>query len=149
MATQDFSIDQDNTAMFDMVINADTQDFGKVEGLETAINYQLFVDQRAGRDDIQIPRNRQGWIGDLLTKEENYQAGSFVYLKNQARDTVEDNNEVAAYAENALQYFVAIGAAKQVTADVVGKNIEGSIIIRADEVNRYSKLWRDTVTDAT
>lgn len=141
---QDFAVEQDNSGLFDLVVE-DCQ-FKHVEGLETAIDFQLFVDRRSLRSDISVPIKRQGWIGDLETKQAGYEAGSLLYLKYQSRDAVVDRQEAAKYSEDALAYLVAIGAAERVDARSVGGIIEGTIDVRADEVNRYARLWR--VTDA-
>lgn len=144
---QDFKLEQDNYGLFDMIVNEETQDFEGVNGFETAIDVQLFIDQRGTKQEIATARNRQGWMADIATKPQGYQVGSFLYLKNQARNTQNDKNDIAAYSKNAIDYFVAIGAAKEVTASVNGLNIEGSIIASNDNVTRYSKLWRATNAD--
>jgi len=135
-------MEQLNSTLFDMVIDTDTRDFQATEGMETAVNVQLFTDQRVTRQEIARPRDRQGWIGDMLTRNESYQIGSLLHLQKQARDIPVENNEAAAYAKNALEYFITIGASKEVTAVVVGKNIEGEIINDADDIIRYSRLWK-------
>lgn len=144
MSIQDFYLEQDNSGVFDMVVDEDTNDFQSVEGLETAINFQLFVDQRVSKEERSLARDRQGWVGDMQTRNEGYQVGSLLHLQQQSRDITSENNETAAYAKSALEYFVSLGASKEVSADVVGSNIEGTITTDANEVNRYSRLWRAT-----
>ena len=78
---------------------------------------------------------------------QSYQIGSLIFLKNQARDTFLDNNETAAYAKDSLEYFITIGASKEVTARVIGKNIEGVITNDDNTISRYNKLWRATKTN--
>jgi phage gp46-like protein len=141
---QDFSVIQLNDSTFDLVIDEDNKKFESVDGMETAFNFQLFLDKRSSSDDVASARSRQGWMGDLITKQNGYEVGSLMYLKYQARNTISDKNEMAAYAEDALKYFVAIDSAKEVTAEVNGDNIEGAIKISRDNVKRYSKLWRNT-----
>ena len=141
---QDIKVEQLNDASFDVVIDNDNKIIDSVDGMETAFNFQLFVDRRSTADDISLGRRRQGWMGDLMTKQEGYEVGSLLYLKNQSRNTQADRNEVAAYAEDALSYFVSIGAAKEVTAGLNGDNIEGTIKISRDETERYTKLWSVT-----
>lgn len=141
---QDFAVTQENDGTFDLIINEEAMDFASVEGFETAVDFQLFVDRRTTRTDIAVARERQGWMGDLLTKDEGYEVGSLLYLKRQARDTTVDNAEAAEFARDALNHIVAIGAAREVTAEAVGVNIEGSIVAPDDEVGRFSRLWRAT-----
>lgn len=147
MSKQDFAFEQDNLGDFDMVIDLETKDFKFVEGMETAINVQLFTDQRVSRQERALPLERQGWIGDMETRNQGYQMGSLLFLQSQARDTQLDNNETASYAKNALDYLTLIGASKEITARVVGKNIEGTIVNEDNSVGRYNKLWRNTKTD--
>lgn len=144
MEMQDLALEQDNDGTFDYIIDPDTKDFKIVQGMETAFSVQLFTNQRVSKEEISNPLKREGWIGDMLTRDEGYQVGSLIFLKQQSRDTVLDNNETAEYAKDALNYFVAIGASKEVNASVLGKNIEGDIINDANNINRYSKLWRNT-----
>ena len=141
---QDFAVCQKNDTTFDLVIDKNNKIFESVDGMETAIDFQLFIDRRSNSDDLSNPRSRQGWMGDLMTKQDGYEVGSLMYLKNQSRNTQADKNEMAAYAEDALKYFVSLGAAEDVKANVNGDNIEGTIKINKDNVERYSKLWRNT-----
>ena len=147
MNKQDFELEQDNLGFFDMTINSESKDFGSVAGMETAINVQLFINQRVSRQERALPLDRQGWWGDMETRNQGYQMGSLIFLQSQSRDTFLDNNETASYAKNALDYLTLIGASKEITARVVGKNIEGTIINEDNSVGRYNKLWRNTKTD--
>jgi phage gp46-like protein len=140
---QDFYVSQDNNGYFDIEI--DGKDFKSVSGFETAIDFQFFIDKRSTKNEVTIARNRQGWLGDLMTKQNNYEVGSFIYLKNQARNTVNDKNEISTYAKDSLQYFIQIGSAKNITAFVNGDNIEGKIIIDNNNINRFSRIWNNTL----
>lgn len=144
MDKQDFELLQLNDGSFDMTINYDTCDFGSVAGLETAVLFQLFVDQRVSKQEIARNQDRKGWVGDMLTRNSGYQVGSILFLKDQSRDTFNDKNEIAAFAKNSLEYLVSIGASKEVTARVVGRNIEGTITNDDNQITRYNKLWRAT-----
>lgn len=147
MSKQDFAFEQDNLGFFDLIIDPATKDFKAVEGMETAIDIQLFTNQRVSKQERALPLDRQGWSGDMESRSLGYQMGSLLFLQSQARDTPLDNNETASYAKNALDYLVVIGASKDVTSRVIGKNIEGTIINEDNSVSRYNKLWRDTKTD--
>lgn len=142
--TQDFAVSQNNDGTFDMVIDEENMIYSVCEGLDTAVDFQLFIDQRVTKEDRANALDRQGWIGDLETRGEGYQVGSLLHLKQQARDRREDNNESAEFAKTALQYFVSIGAAKEISSRILGSNIEGQIIVDDNDVNRYSRLWRAT-----
>jgi len=136
--TQDFAVFQSNDGTFDLVINEETMTYEVCPGLDTAVDFQLFIDQRVTKEDRANALDRQGWIGDLETRGEGYQVGSLLHLRR------EDNNESAEFAKTALQYFVSIGAAKEISSRILGSNIEGQIIVDDNDVNRYSRLWKAT-----
>ena len=142
--TQDFAVEQSNDGTFDLVIDTINKVYATCEGMDTAVDFQLFIDQRVTKEDRANALDRQGWIGDLETRGEGYQVGSLLHLQQQSRDTQADNNESAEYAKTALQYFVSLGAAKEISSRIFGKNIEGQIIVDDNNVNRYSRLWRAT-----
>ncbi len=142
---QDFCLIQENDSTFDMVIDEDTNDFKNTDSFTTAFAFQMFTEQRVGQEERANVLDRRGWIGDMQTKEERYESGSLLHLQEQSRDTVSDNLETAAYAEFALSYFVFIGASKVVEANIVGENIDATIINRANDIGRYSGLWRGKI----
>lgn len=142
--SQDIKVEQDNYGSFDIVVDESASDYDSVDGMDTAVDVQLFVDRRAQRHEISRPRDRQGWIGDVLTKQDGYEMGSLIHLKNQARNTNVDKNLIAEYAKDGLEYFRDINAAKEINASVVGDDIAGSIVVDESETIRFNKLWRNT-----
>jgi phage gp46-like protein len=144
---QDFKLDQLTDTTFDIIIDEENKVYKTVDGFETAINYQLFTDKRSSKQDVNRPRDRQGWMGDIITKQEGYEAGSLIYLKQQSRNTQVDKNELAGFAKNSLKYLVSIGAAKNITAQVINDGISGIIEIDNNNIERYSVLWRNTETE--
>ena len=144
MPIQDFKAVQNNLGFYDLEIDLETGDFASIEGFETVVSVQLDTDQRVSKEERSEAQRRQGWMGDILTRDIGYQIGSKLHLKQQARDTTLDNNEIAAEAKNSLNYLVAIGAAKKITATMLGNTLDGKIFIDANNVNRYSRLWKVT-----
>jgi phage gp46-like protein len=140
---QDIKAIQSNIGQYDFEIDPETKDLASVEGFESAVSVQLDTDQRANREERSDAQNRQGWIGDIYN--EGYQIGSKMHLKQQARDT--SKNEIVAEAKISLEYLVRIGAAKEITAAFLGNTIDGKIIIDANNVNRYNRLWSVTGAD--
>lgn len=132
---------QANDGTFDIQINATALDFQHVSGNDTAFLVQLLMDRRTNKAEIASPRRRGGWIGDVYTKQNGYEIGSFLYLKNQSRNNQSDMNEVAAYAKQALDYFVSAGEAKQVKCSMNGITLSGEIIIDTNTTDKYSILW--------
>ena len=146
---QDFAVEQDNYGQFDLVIDAANKVFAGVEGFETAIYVQIFLDRRATNQDITNPNNRQGWIGDLVTRNEGFEIGSSLWLKRQSRNTQIDINEIEAYIKDGFEHLITIGAIKKVSSNVINNTVEIIIQNSNDEINRYSKLWRRTNADIT
>lgn len=144
MSVQDFKVEQDNYGQFDLVIDEENRIFDFVEGFETALYVQAFTDRRATNQDITNPYNRQGWIGNIPLRNEGFQMGSLVWLKRQSRDTITDKNEIKAFIESAYNRLISIGAIREVEVEIIGNTFEITIKNLNDEINRYSKLWRQT-----
>ena len=143
MSVQDFYCPQANDGSFDLLIG-NNLDFFAVQGFDTLFQYQLYVDRRGTNIDTSLPRQRGGWLADLATKQSGYESGSFLWTKYQSRNTQNDQNEVAAFAENALQYFVQAGLAKKVSATVNNNAITGTITVDNSTNKQFSVLWNNT-----
>ncbi len=135
---QDFKVEQKTDTTFDLVV--EDYMFTSVDTFETSIYYQLFLKKRSTKDQVSTPRERGGWMGDLITKPE-YESGSYLYVKEQSRNTQADRNEIVEYVKLALKYFRQFGA-KKITAESDGQNISGTITVDNDETIEYSSLWR-------
>jgi len=135
---QDFKVEQLEDTTFDLVI--ENKQFVTVDSFETAIYYQMFTNKRASRFQVSTPRERGGWLGDLITKP-GYEAGSYLYTKAQSRNTQTDKNEIAEYTKLCLKYFRKYGA-KRITAEIIGDNIAGTIELSNDTTLKYNSLWR-------
>lgn len=144
---QDVKLEQLNDTTFDIIIDEENKIYETVSGFETAINFQLYTDKRSSKEDVSRPRDRQGWLADILTKQEGYEVGSLIYLKNQSRNTQLDKNELVEFARNSLEYLVNTGAAKNITAQLLNDTILGEIEIDNNNIERYSSLWRNTETE--
>ena len=84
MPIQDFKAVQTNQGQYDFEIDLETADFSHVEGFETAVSVQLDTDQRVSKEEISEAQKRQGWIGDVLTRDIGYQIGSTIYQSRSA-----------------------------------------------------------------
>lgn len=135
---QDFKVVQLTDTTFDLVI--ENKQFVSVDSFETAIYFQQFIKKRASKFQISTPRERGGYMGDLITKPE-YEVGSYLYTKAQSRNTQLDKNEIAEFAKLSLKYFRKFGA-KNINADVIGNNISGKIEIENDTTQKFNALWR-------
>jgi phage gp46-like protein len=139
----DYKVTQDNSGIFDISIDTNNAQFQGINDFSTAVNFQWFVDKRTtSSEGGSNPRERGGWVGDIITKGSGYECGSKLYTKFQTRNTQNNLNTIAAYSKNALEYFVNQGYATRVSASVTGSNITGTIISSADKNNSYSSLWK-------
>ena len=138
----DYKFVQDNSGTFDLVFDSANKDFAGIEGFDTSILMQVFLDRRSSKQQVLNPRMRQGFICDIVTKQNNYEVGSFLYLKAQARNTQAEMNEVAGYAEEAMKYFVNNKYAKKAKAVVAGNSITMTIIADGSPDNQYTLLWK-------
>ena len=145
--TQDFDLEQLNDTTFDLIIDEENKVYKATNGFKTAIIMQAFTDKRSTKQDISRPRDRQGWMGDILSKERGYEIGSYLYLKEQSRDTQIDKNELLGFLKNSQEYLVNIGAAKNILSQLEGDQLTITIEVDSDNIQRYSLLWRNTVLE--
>ena len=141
MSVIDFFCNQDNSGLFDIIQDAKYQCFQGVSGYDTAFLFQIFIDRRTSKYEISNPRDRGGWICDLVYKQNNYEVGSKVYLKSMSRNTPNDLNELIAYVKDGLGYFTQTGRAKKISANLSGNNIVGTIEVDASTTNQYAVIW--------
>ena len=116
------------------------------DSLFTAIIFSLFTDKRESEQRIDPLKNR-GWIIDIV---KGTQAGSLLWLLDQARSTTENATLAATFAEDALQWMVDTGLALSVafSGDVVRQGIilEGVIEVpRGPSLNLAVPLWEKTI----
>lgn len=125
-------------------------DLATDEGLETAVLVSLFTDRRAEPDD-QLPDGSddlRGWWGDTFATQPNDQIGSRLWMLCREKQTAAVVERARGYAQEALAWLVADGAAKSVTVEaeiattgVLALAIE---IERPDTTRisyRYSYAW--------
>lgn len=137
---QDFFVEQLNDSTFDIVV--ENGNFKKVDSFETAIYFQVFTNKRATKYQVSTPRNRGGWMGDLITKPD-YEVGSYVYIKEQSRNTQLDFNEIVEYAKLALKYFRNFGV-KNIDVTLFENTISFKLTVENDTTLKYNTLWRNT-----
>jgi len=121
------------------------QDFGTVDGLETAIAVLLFTDARATPEDVQDPTKRRGWLGNVLRETE---LGGMLWLWSQIKNTQEMQNKIQVWAEQSLQPLIDDGLASEIIVDVAqegvrGVNLQIQIIVKAGEVEKFD-YWLAT-----
>lgn len=144
----DIALTKDKYGQFDIAI--ENGDLKATDGLDTAIWVSLFTDARASAEQIFIPEDRRGWLGNLGSPVENRQLGSFLWLAEQRRLNQGTLNEIVDYARKALQWMVEdeICINVSVTGEIVPPfGIQLNIDITSKEgvtETHYVKLWEFT-----
>lgn len=99
------------------------------EGLGTCVLLSLFLDRRAGTDDV-LPDassgDRRGWIGDAFAEDDD-RIGSRLWLLQREKQTEETRRRAEDYAREALAWLLDEGLATaiRVTAEWVSIGLLG------------------------
>ena len=146
---QDALIKPDNFGNYDLALNADGTDFESAEGFESAIPVSLFTDARAPASAVADPKRRRGWVGNILTIDDNRELGSLIWLYDQGRITAELLNNIRNVVVASLAWMLEDGILTGVEVKV---KVDGPRAIRVsalltgvdNNVNQFSVLWRRT-----
>jgi phage gp46-like protein len=141
---QDYAVIQDNYGEFDIQPDSTTKLFKTVDGFETALSAQIFLNRRADKNEIANPILRGGWMGDLYWKNQGYEIGSLLHIKFQSRNTSNDNNQAISLVNDAMDYFIKLGALKKVQTQLINGTINISMITDNNILAKYNKLWKKT-----
>lgn len=140
---QDLRLKQGEGGCFDLVTGE--QDFETVDGLETAVAVLLFTDARAAPEEVGNVSSRRGWVGNILRSVE---LGGMLWLLAQMKNTQENRNKIALWAEKSLQPLIDDGSASQIIVNVTKDSVRGvqlSIqIIVKEGVTEKIDYWLDT-----
>ena len=144
---QDVLIKADVTGLYDIQI--DGADFASAEGFETAIPVSYFTDARASAVQVPDAQNRRGWVGNIITIDQDRELGGLLWLLDQARNTEDTRNFAKAYAEASLQYMLTDSITKSILITVekngdTGDTITTYITNIDNTVQGYVTLWRST-----
>lgn len=146
---QDVLIKPDDFGNYDLPLNADGDDFASAEGFETAIPVSLFTDARAPASAVADPKRRRGWVGNILTIDQNRELGGLLWLFDQGRITLTLLNNIRNAVTASLNWMLTDGILNGIEVQVT---IEGTRAIRItarltgtdNNVDQYSVLWRRT-----
>jgi len=146
---QDVLIKPDNFGNYDIPLNAGGSDFASAEGFETAIPVSLFTDARAPASAVADPKRRRGWIGNILTIDQNRELGGLLWLYDQGRITATLLNNIRNAVVASLNWMLADGILTGIEVEVKIESFR-SLRITArltgtdNNVDQYSVLWRRT-----
>jgi len=147
MTIKDLKLHKNSDGIFD--ISFENGDFALTGGLETSFMMTIFCQKR--EDSIEDPRSRGGWIGNELN-EDGFEQGSLVWTSYQEKLDDDTVNTVQNNLENAYQWYIDKGIAKEIDI-VVEKDIDLQKLnvkingIRNDntEFVQYYDLWVNTI----
>jgi len=132
--------------LFDFSLTTDgdilTQDF-----FDTAILMSFFCERRAASSEVQVSRNRRGWVGNESTP--GFEIGSKIWLYEQARITRTTLNGVVNAANDSLNWMIddkiAISRSASATTTIDGITLTVDIARPNSRVEkRFFKLWENT-----
>jgi len=147
MTIKDLKLHKNSDGIFD--ISFENGDFALTGGLETSFMMTIFCQKR--EDSIEDPRSRGGWIGNELN-EDGFEQGSLIWTLYQEKLDDDTVNTVQNDLENAYQWYIDKGIAKEIDI-VVEKDIDLQKLnvkingIRNDntEFVQYYDLWINTI----
>ena len=147
----DLSYAQDDDGIYDLVIDSDTADLGVTLGLETAILISEFSDARADESEVGDPRQRRGWIGDLVSGLPQDRHGSKIWLYEQRRLTDVIATAVRVEAEAALDWLAEENLVTHVSGEVFkipsARRID--LVVTLHFLNGAPSSYAYTLADAT
>jgi len=148
MTIKDIKLTKDSEGVYD--ISFTNGDFTLDSGLETSFMMTCYCQQRD--DTIEDPRSRGGWAGNQLNQD-GFEQGSLAWTLFQAR-TDEDTALLAQnYLEDAFQWYLDQGIAKDLEIEITLDNEKMTATIsitRNDDTQfvQYYDLWLETVRAA-
>jgi len=146
----DAAIDFD-TALMAGDLALDGSDLVAERGLKSAIVMSLFLDSRAGKDDV-LPAgaaDRRGWWGDLVAPIEGDRIGSRLWTLSREKVLPAVVARAESFAAEALQWLLDDGIAAKVT--VRGEIFDGDKLGLAIQIDkpqgdpvsfRFEDIWK-------
>lgn len=131
---------------FDIAI--ENSDLAPDDGLRTAVLLSLFLDRRAGDDDVAEGGDRHGSWMDQYLDQPNDKLGSRLWLLRREKETTATLQRARTYAEEALRWLVEDGIARKVEteAEWVARGVLGmGITITLADGSR----WVETLNYST
>jgi phage gp46-like protein len=108
----DLKLTKDNEGTYDIGFQSNG-DFELEEGFDTALLMSLFQNKRLDESEQPIPQFRDGWWGNLLNDNQNYEIGSKLWALD-GRRTQNTLNQALDFIRDSLQWFLDEGYLKDV-----------------------------------
>ena len=148
MTIKDIKLTKDSEGVYD--ISFTNGDFTLDSGLETSFMMTCYCQKRD--DTIEDPRSRGGWAGNQLNQD-GFEQGSLAWTLFQARADEDTVLLAQNYLEDAFQWYLDKGIAKELEVEIKLDNefMKAEIsITRNDNTQfvQYYDLWLETVRAA-
>ena len=132
--------------LFDFSI-AENGDVNQVDFFDTAILVSIYEEKRASGEEVALPEQRRGWIGNESAPD--FERGSKIWLYEQSRLTRDVINNIIAAANESLEWLIIDQSAISVQSDVNLKNGEVFLLIEiqrpeSDTIRRELFLWNNS-----
>lgn len=149
MGIKDIKLTQDSDGVYD--ISFTNGDFTLDPGLETSMMMTCYCQRRD--ESIEDPRSRGGWAGNQLNQD-RFEQGSLAWTLFQSRADEDTQNLAQNYLEDAFQWYIDKGIAKDVEVEIALANekmLATITITRNDDTQfvQYYDLWLETVDSVT
>lgn len=148
MAIKDIKLTKSSDGIYD--ISFTNGDFTLDSGLETSMMITCYCQKRD--DTIEDPSSRGGWAGNQLN-ENGFEQGSLVWTLFQARADEDTVLLAQNYLEEAFQWYLDQGIAKELNVEIFldkEKLLATITLTRNDDTQfvQYYDLWLETVKSA-
>lgn len=143
----DLKLSLNSEGMYDLSITNGR--FDTVNNFDTSLIMSFYGEARAADSEIPVVQRQGGWWGNLFNSTLDYEYGSKLWLLYQARANNDTLNAGIAYLNDAFQWYIDDGYARQVnvTGTRRGSQITFFIEIVAQNneiINRAYELWQET-----
>lgn len=127
---------------------ADDGDFETVEGFDTSLLIDGFVEQRALREEVTDILRRSGWIGNETPEEEGYEVGSRYWLYRNRRNNIDTKNALVDVFRDAYAWYVPeLLKSVTVTGTLLVEGVRIRITLErydGQTIDQYFNLWENT-----
>lgn len=139
----DAILERNSAGYFDFTI-AENGDINTADFFDTAILVSIYEEKRAAPEEVALPEQRRGWIGNESTPD--FERGSKIWLYQQSRLTRDIINNIIAASDECLQWLVDQEYAVDVRSDVslVGGRVFLNVTIQRPDSTTIRKdlfLW--------
>tara|TARA_R110000868_G_scaffold188800_2_gene431609 strand:+ start:329 stop:778 length:450 start_codon:yes stop_codon:yes gene_type:complete len=149
MSIKDLKLIKDTNGNYD--ISFESGDFALTNGLETSFLMTIFCQKRD--ETAEDPRSRGGWIGNELN-DGGFEQGSLIWTLYQSRLDDDIVNICQNYLEDAFQWYIDDGIAKEINIEVEktldNQGLKATIVALRNDNTEFTQnydLWTNTINN--